>query len=118
MIEERRENPRVKVCHPCLFLTRISPSPRFASTVDLSLGGVRIATRHCLISDQMIDLAIAIRGRVIICRGRVVYVLIDVDGPMAGIRFEAIPRHDRLYLEGHISGLLEQKNEIRLSRPN
>lgn len=111
MVKERRHNPRIRVSHPCLFLTGISPSPRLASTVDLSLGGVRVATPYCLITGQMIDLTIAIGGSVISCRGRVVYVLLDVDGPMAGVRFEEISNQDRLHLDEHISNLLEQQSE-------
>ncbi|NIS71161.1 MAG: hypothetical protein GTO12_20140 [Proteobacteria bacterium] len=112
MVNERRHNPRVRVSHPCLFWTGISPTPRLASTVDLSLGGVRFATPYCLITDQMVDLAIAIGGSVISCQGRVVYVLLDVDRPMAGVRFEKISNQDRLHLDEHISNLLEQQSEM------
>ncbi len=47
----------------------------------------------------------------IICRGRVVYGLLDVDGPMAGVRLEEISNQDRLHLDEHISNLLEQQSE-------
>jgi hypothetical protein len=111
VVKERRHNRRVRVSHPCLLSTGISASPRFVSTVDLGLGGARVATPYCLIIDQMIDVAISIGGSVISCRGRVVYVLLDVDGPMAGVRFEEISNQDRLYLDEHISNLLEQPSE-------
>ena len=111
MIKERRNYQRIKVGHPVLFLTSIYPIPRLTSTVDLSLGGVKIATPYCLMIGQMIDLTIAITGRVISCRGQVVYVLLDADGPMAGVRFEAISKQDSLYLEEHMLPLVEQRKE-------
>ena len=114
MTKERRNYQRVKVAHSALFLTSIYPIPRLTSTVDLSLDGVKIATPYCLMTGQMIDLTIAITGRVISCRGQVVYVLLDADGPMAGVRFETISKQDSLCLEEHISSLVDQRKEVAL----
>ena len=114
MTKERRNYQRVKVAHPVLFLTSIYPIPRLTSTLNLSLGGVKIATPYCLMIGQMIDLTIGITGRVISCKGQVVYVLLDADGPMAGVRFEAVPKRDSVCLEEHISSLVDQRKEVAL----
>jgi hypothetical protein len=112
MIEERRNYQRVKVAHPALFLTSIYPIPRATSTVNLSLGGVKLATPYCLMIGQMIDLTLAVGERVISCKGQVVYALEDAGGPITGVRFEGIPKQDSLYLEKHISSLLEARKEV------
>lgn len=117
-MRERRIHPRLRVTHPALYFSHIYPRPRVASTVDLSMGGARIETPYSLIFGEHLDISIAIRPQVIQCRGKVVHVRTSQGdySPMglrfeAGIRFEGMSEHDRLYLSDYLSGMMEEVNE-------
>jgi c-di-GMP-binding flagellar brake protein YcgR len=110
MTKERRSHPRVKVSHPVLYCTDISPTPRLATIVDLSMGGAAIRTPHRLTNGQVIWLTMIIDRQVTTCRGSVVHVLLDEERPMAGVRFERMSQQVRVHLGEHISHLLEQRN--------
>jgi hypothetical protein len=114
---ERRSHPRVKVSHPALFLSDMVPRPRVATTVDLSMGGTRIETPYNLIFGEGLQISIAIHPQTIKCKGRVVHIS-PVWGERqktgarfeAGVQFEAMSKHDRLYLGQYISHVMEQRN--------
>lgn len=108
---ERRSHPRVEVSHPVLYLNVIFPRPKVGSTVDLSIGGTRIETPYSLITNEILDISIAINPHVIKCRGEVVHVL-DLIGErlQAGVRFEEMSKQDKLYLGEYISYVMEQQN--------
>ncbi len=107
---ERRNHPRVKVSHPVLYFTDSYPRPKVGSTVDLSLGGVRIETPYGLISGERLEISIAIRPQVIRCKGQVVHILWPGGERLkAGIRFEELSKKDGLYLGEYISNIIEQQ---------
>jgi hypothetical protein len=107
---ERRSHPRVGVSHPVLYFTDIYPRPKAGSTLDLSLGGVRIDTPHDLITGERLEMSIAIRPQSIKCRGKAMYVLRPQTGSTtAGIRFEELSEHDKIYLRQYISYVMEQR---------
>ena len=98
----------MKVSHPVLYFTGSYPRPKVGSTVDLSLGGARIETPHALISGERLEISIAIRPHVIKCRGQVVHILWPGGERLkAGIRFEDLPKEDRLYLREYLSHVME-----------
>jgi len=101
---ERRSHPRVEVSHPVLYFNDIYPSPKVNSTLDLSTGGARIETPYSLITGERLEITIAIDPQVIKCRGEVVYVLDSMgEGPKAGIRFEELSAHDKIYLRQYLA---------------
>ncbi len=107
---ERRNDPRVEVSHPVLCFTDMYSRPKCASTVDLSLGGARIETLYGLISGETVEITIAIRPQAITCRGKAIYVSGLDDGSMkAGIKFEDLSEHDRLYLRQYLSQVMEEQ---------
>lgn len=108
---ERRRYPRVKASHPVLYFTDIHPRPRVATTVDLSLGGTRIETPYGLVSGADLEISIAIHPRVIKCTGQVVHTRwVDSERLNAGVRFEDMPKQDRLYLGEYIAHVMQQPN--------
>ncbi|NIM99518.1 MAG: hypothetical protein GTO24_16035 [candidate division Zixibacteria bacterium] len=108
---ERRNHPRVKVSHFVLYFTDSYPRPKVSSTVDLSLGGVRIETPYGLISGERLEISIAIRPQVIKCKGQVVHVLWSGSERLkAGIRCEELSKQSGLYLGEYISSIIEQQN--------
>jgi hypothetical protein len=105
---EKRNHPRIAVSHPVLYFTDIYPRPKVGSTLDLSLGGAGIETPHDLVMGERLEMSIGIRPQSIKCRGKAVYVLHPQNGNIrAGIRFEELSDHDRLYLRQYISYVIE-----------
>ena len=110
---ERRNFPRVKVTRPVLYLPDMYPSPKAASTLDLSMGGTRIETPHLLVEGERLEISIVIRSKVIKCRGHVVYTELPPGaGRKAGIQFEEISEEDSLYLGEYISFVMDQKDPM------
>ena len=107
---ERRNSPRLEVSHFVLYFSDIYPRPRVASTLDLSLGGTRIRTSYGLITGERLEISIAIQPQVIKCRGKAIYILAPENGSMkAGIKFEELSEHDKLYLRQYLSYVMEQR---------
>jgi len=107
---EKRSDPRVKVSYPVLYSSHVYPRPKVGSTIDLSRGGARIETPFSLIPGETIEISIALNSQVIKCRGRVVSIFsLDGGRPAAGVQFEQISRHDRLYLGEYISYLMDEE---------
>lgn len=107
---ERRAHPRVETSHPVLYFTDIYPRPKVASTIDISLGGTGIETSYDLIKGERLEMSIAIRPRSIKCRGKTVYVSKPDSGNLkAGIQFEELSEHDRLYLRQYIAYVMENQ---------
>ena len=107
---ERRNFPRVEATHPVLYFTESYPRPKVAWTLDLSLGGTRIVTSDSLTTGERFWINIAIHPEKIKCRGKTIYVLKPERGDMkAGIKFEELSVHDKLYLRQYLSYLLEQQ---------
>ena len=107
---ERRVHPRVEVSHPALYVADIYPRPKVALTLDLSLGGTKIEILHSLSRDEGLEISIAIRPQTIKCRGKVIYVVGPRNGKMqAGIQFEELSEHDRLYLRQYLFYVIEQR---------
>jgi hypothetical protein len=108
---ERRIYPRVEAFHPAIFSANAYLSPKVASTLDLGIGGARIETPSSLISGTGVEMSVAIRPKVIQCKGRVVHVQwLDGERLKAGIQFQDLSQEDRLCLEEYIAHLKEQKD--------
>jgi len=107
---ERRNFPRVEASHPVLYFTESYPRHKAAWTLDLSLGGTRIETSDSLTTGERFWINIAIHPETIKCRGKAIYVLDPENGSMkAGIQFEELSEHDKLYLRQYLSYVLEQR---------
>jgi c-di-GMP-binding flagellar brake protein YcgR len=113
VMTERRKYPRIEALQPVLYYSNTYPSPKVASTLDLSLGGARIETRTSIRKREGLDIAIAIQPRVIRCRGKVMYV-IDSNGERmrAGIRFEDLSQDDFLSLGEYLSSMTSEQAPI------
>jgi hypothetical protein len=82
------------------------------STVDLSLGGVRLETPYSLEPGESLEISIAIGSRAVKCRGKVVHILRGAgQSLMAGVRFEELPKQDRAYLKEYISEVRAQQDK-------
>jgi hypothetical protein len=113
---EKRSYPRVSIDHVVLYTPDIAPRPRVARVIDLSLGGTRIETPYSLTKGEGLEISIAIHPQVIRCRGQVEHIYWpDGERLKAGIRFEALSKHDLLYLKGYISYVMEQRDRIALT---
>lgn len=107
---ERRAYPRVKVSHSILYLSEIYPSPRVASTVDLSLGGTKIETFYSLTSGEYLQVSVAIHPQVIKCKGKVVYTQQETGEKLkAGIQFKEMSDGDKIYLRQYLFHVVEQQ---------
>ena len=107
---ERRAYPRVEVSHAVLYFSDDYPRPKVASTLELSLGGTKIESPYSLTRDEGLEITIAIHPQAIKCRGKVMRVLWLENGKIeAGIQFEGLPEHDRLYLRQYLFHVMEQK---------
>jgi c-di-GMP-binding flagellar brake protein YcgR len=101
---ERRNFPRVETSHPVLYFTGSYARPNVGWTVDLSLGGTRIESSNDLTPGDSFWIHVAIDHQTIKCRGKAIYVFERENGSMAaGVKFEELTEHDRLYLRQYIS---------------
>jgi hypothetical protein len=101
VMTEKRACPRIKSFHPVLYRKDVYPKETLASTMNLSTDGVKIKSLYSLTKGESLDVAIsfAADSRVIKCRGKVKYVLGPENGKVtAGIQFEELSEHDRLFL--------------------
>ena len=116
---ERRIFPRVEVSNPVLYFIDSHPGPNLGWTFDLSLGGARIESSNGLITGERFWMQIAIPPKTIKCRGKAVYALEPENGNMnAGIKFEELSAHDKLYLRRYLLHLnSEHGNRFRSSDP-
>ncbi len=109
---ERRRHFRVQALHPILYYKNLSSRPTSGLTINLSLEGIAIETRHPLSKDELIDISITLDSRLMNCSGKVVYVqALKGKRFQAGIRFKEMSKEDRLYLEKHISYLIDQQDK-------
>jgi hypothetical protein len=107
---ERRAHPRVEVSHPVLYRSDFYRSPKIASTIDLSLGGIKIEGLHTLDRDEGLEITIAIRPLVVQCRGRVIHVAQGRNNrATAGIQFEGMSEKDRAGLRDYLLDVMDQK---------
>jgi hypothetical protein len=107
---ERRVHPRVELAGTALYRKDIYPKLTLASILDLSLGGTKIETLYSLTKDDGLEITIGIQSRAIRCRGKVIHVSLPENGKVkAGIQFEELPDHHRLYLRQYISYAMEQR---------
>ncbi len=98
---ERRASARIQSIHAVLYRKDLYPKEMFASTVNLSSGGVKITSLNSLAKGEGLDIAVsfAADSRVVRCRGKVKYVLGPVKArTFAGIQFEKLSERDKLYL--------------------
>jgi len=107
---EGRKYSRIEACHPILYYCEIYPRPKVASTLDLSLGGLRIETRYSLIVHEGLVISIAIQPQVITCRGTVMYILDSDDHRVeAGVRFDELSSQNSMALGQYIFSVLGQR---------
>ena len=98
---EKRACPRIESFHPVLYRKDLYPKETPASTMNLSTDGVKIKSLYSLTKGERLDITISFAddSRVIKCRGKVKYVLGPENGKVtAGIQFEGLSEHDRLFL--------------------
>ena len=87
---ERRRTPRSRVALECI-LTRGVGNPITATTVDVGLGGMSVATRRPLTIDEELGFELpthlfpGVSGRARVLR--------DQGGDVYGTRFEQVPEH-------------------------
>jgi c-di-GMP-binding flagellar brake protein YcgR len=114
---DRRAYPRVEVSHPVLYISDTYPRPKAASTIDLSLGGTRIETTYPLMSGEGLDISVALHPQVIKCKGKVVHTVQETNDKLeAGVQFEALSPHDRLYLKQYLFHVMEKRAIESLSQ--
>ena len=114
---EKRAYPRLEVSHPVLYLADIAARPNVGTTVNLSMEGAGIETLYKLSSGDVLELSIAIDPQVIKCKGKVIHAQWpDGERPRAGVRFDEISEHDRLYLRQYLFHVLEQQAIVSLSQ--
>jgi hypothetical protein len=114
---ERRSTPRVYESHPVLYVTGGNPGKREASTLDLSLEGLRIETPFNLKTGERLEISIAIPHQPIKCEGKVIHVLkLRDEKAKVGVRFENLPKQDRFHLGKYISYAMKQQSKE--SKPN
>jgi hypothetical protein len=107
---ERRIHPRIEVSHAALYSKDIYPKLTLASILDLSMGGTKIESLYSMRRGERLEITIGIQSRAIRCRGKVVHVSLPENGKVkAGIEFEELPDHHRLYLRQYISYAMEQR---------
>lgn len=109
---ERRRHFRVQALYPILYCQNLRSRFRSGSTINLSLEGIAVETRHPLSKDELIDISINLHSRLINCSGKVVYVqALKRKRYKAGIRFKEMSREDRLFLEKHVSYLIDPQGK-------
>jgi PilZ domain len=93
-VPERRMTPRADVALPCV-LRRRSGSAIDARTVDLGAGGMRIATRRPLATDELLDFDLRLGADGVDGRAR---VLRQEGHDAYALRFEGLlePARERL----------------------
>jgi len=106
---ERRSYPRIWVARSVLYTKEAYPRLTLASTLNLSMGGTKIESLYGLAKGDKLDITLGIESRAIKCRGRVIYVVERENRKIrAGIEFEELSAHDKLYLSQYLSHLMEQ----------
>ncbi len=109
-------HPRVKVIHPVLYSSDIFPSLRTASTLELSLEGIKIETPYTLEKGEGLEIYIGIHSKVIKCRGCVADTeWRDGEKLKARVEFEEISKEDGLYLAEYISHISSRRDQKAVS---
>jgi hypothetical protein len=110
---EKRNTSRVKVSHAIHYHKDTGPRFGVASTVDLSVGGVRIKTSHSLALGDVLRISLPIRSRVIECEGIVVHLVRLMGETLeAGIRFVRLIKHDSFHLARFVSDILAMEEDV------
>ena len=113
---ERRINPRVYESHPVFYVTNPYANRGEASTLDLSMGGLRMEARNHMKRGERLEVSIAIPPETIKCRGKVIHILkFRREKAKVGVRFENLSTQDRLNLEKYISYAIEIQSDARNS---
>ena len=107
---EKRSYPRIELSHTVLYSKDVYPRLTIGSALDLGMGGTRIESLYRLAKGDRLDITIGIESRAIKCRGRVIYVIERENGRMeAGVQFEELSAHDKLYLRQYLLHVMEQE---------
>jgi c-di-GMP-binding flagellar brake protein YcgR len=113
---ERRINPRVYESHPVFYVTNPHANRGEASTLDLSMGGLRMEAPNHMKRGERIEVSINISQQLIKCKGKVIHVLkLRDQKAKVGVRFENLSTQDRLNLAKHISYAIEIQSDARNS---
>jgi len=108
---EKRIHPRIEVSHAALYSKDIYPRQTIASILDLSMGGTKIETFYGMRRGDRLEITIGTRPEAIKCRGKVIHVSLPENGKVkAGIEFEELSAHDKLYLGQYLSYLMKQRS--------
>jgi hypothetical protein len=108
---ERTANPRVYESHPVFYVTNPYANQGEASTLNLSMGGLRMEAPNHMKRGERLEVSIAIPPQTIKCRGKVIHALkLRDEKTEVGVRFENLSDQDRLYLGKYISYAIEQRS--------
>jgi hypothetical protein len=108
---DRRSHPRIEVSHTALYRKDVYSRPTIASILDLSLGGTKIETLFDMRSGDKLEITIGIPPQAIRCRGKVIHVSLPENGKVkAGMQFDELLAHDKLYLGQHLLDLMEKRS--------
>ena len=107
---ERRINPRVYESHPVFYARNSYANRGEASTLDLSMGGLRMEAPNHMKRDERLEVSVAIPPQTIKCRGKVIHVLkLRDQKAKVGVQFENLSPQDRLNLAKYISYAMEKQ---------
>ena len=110
---EKRDHPRVELGSTVLYSKSIYPKPTIASILDLSLGGAQIESLYSLRKGEDLEMSIVLDQRTMKCRGRVKYAVKQENGSSrAGVQFERLSDHEKLYLRQYLAYLMERGTDI------
>jgi hypothetical protein len=108
---EKRIHPRIELSHTVLYSKDVYPRQTIASILDLSMGGTKIETLFGMRRGDRLEITIGIGQQSIKCRGNVIHVSLPENGKVkAGIEFDELSTHDKIYLGQYLSYLREQRS--------
>jgi hypothetical protein len=112
-VTERRIHQRVEISHPVLYFANNHNRRQIGATTELSVEGTRIETPFGLAIGDRVEMSIAIHPQVINCIGHVVHTQgPDGEWEKAGVRFDYLREHDRLYLREYVEFLIEHDTRV------
>ncbi len=110
---ERRHHPRTSLQLPVKYKAGEMQKERFSHTLDVSLGGLFLASDQALVKGALIrmDLTLPKISRMISAYAEVVWT----NGAGGGLHFEAMQAEDENTLKNYLSNLPEEKSFNRIS---
>ena len=105
---ERRAYPRYEI--PTIVSYAHRQKQLLTSTLNLSMGGMKIKAHQVLPKNEEVDFTIVLEGKSIASSGRVIYnKVLRGDQRISGIQFLGLSRRASLLLREHLSTSLEAR---------